>query len=78
MRDRRRAFGSVALFASIVNLLMLAFIRKYIFPGAYVPALSETFAATERCGLWCVAACFLLFPEAPTCGRHARRGRPEH
>lgn len=28
------------------------FIRKYIFPGAYVPALSETFAATERCGLW--------------------------
>jgi cyclopropane-fatty-acyl-phospholipid synthase len=21
--------------------------------GAYVPALSETFAATERCGLWC-------------------------
>src|SRR5436305_840218 len=30
-----------------------AFIRKYIFPGAYVPSLSETFAATERCGLWC-------------------------
>jgi cyclopropane-fatty-acyl-phospholipid synthase len=29
------------------------FIRKYIFPGAYVPALSETFASTERCGLWC-------------------------
>jgi cyclopropane-fatty-acyl-phospholipid synthase len=29
------------------------FIRKHIFPGGYVPALSETFAATERCGLWC-------------------------
>ena len=29
------------------------FIRKYIFPGGYVPTLSETFAATERCGLWC-------------------------
>ena len=29
------------------------FIRKYIFPGGYSPALSETFAATERCGLWC-------------------------
>ena len=29
------------------------FIRKYIFPGGYAPALSETFAATERCGLWC-------------------------
>jgi cyclopropane-fatty-acyl-phospholipid synthase len=28
------------------------FIRKYIFPGAYVPALSEVFAAVERCGLW--------------------------
>src|SRR5665213_154388 len=29
------------------------FIRRYIFPGGYAPALSETFAATERCGLWC-------------------------
>jgi cyclopropane-fatty-acyl-phospholipid synthase len=29
------------------------FIRKYILPGAYVPALSETFATTERCRLWC-------------------------
>jgi cyclopropane-fatty-acyl-phospholipid synthase len=28
------------------------FIRKYIFPGAYVPALSEVYAAVERCGLW--------------------------
>lgn len=28
------------------------FIRKYIFPGGYVPSLSEVFAATERCGLW--------------------------
>jgi cyclopropane-fatty-acyl-phospholipid synthase len=28
------------------------FIRKYIFPGGYVPALSEVFAATERAGLW--------------------------
>ncbi len=28
------------------------FIRKYIFPGAYVPALSETTAAAERNGLW--------------------------
>jgi len=24
------------------------FIRKYIFPGAYVPSLSKVFAATER------------------------------
>jgi cyclopropane-fatty-acyl-phospholipid synthase len=28
------------------------FIRKYIFPGGYVPALSEVFASTERVGLW--------------------------
>ena len=28
------------------------FIRKYIFPGAYSPALSEVFSATERSGLW--------------------------
>jgi hypothetical protein len=28
------------------------FIRKYIFPGAYVPSLSEVFAATERQALW--------------------------
>ncbi len=28
------------------------FIRKYIFPGGYVPALSEVFEATERLGLW--------------------------
>jgi cyclopropane-fatty-acyl-phospholipid synthase len=28
------------------------FIRKYIFPGAYVPSLSEVFASTERSGLW--------------------------
>ena len=28
------------------------FIRKYIFPGAYVPSLSEVFAATERSNLW--------------------------
>ena len=28
------------------------FIRKYIFPGAYVPALSEVFASTERHRLW--------------------------
>ena len=28
------------------------FFRKYIFPGSYVPALSEAFASTERAGLW--------------------------
>lgn len=35
------------------------FIRKYIFPGGYVPALSEVFASTERSRLW-VADCEVL------------------
>ena len=35
------------------------FIRKYIFPGGYVPALSEVFGSTERSGLW-VADCEVL------------------
>lgn len=35
------------------------FIRKYIFPGAYIPSLSEVFASTERTGLW-VADCEVL------------------
>jgi cyclopropane-fatty-acyl-phospholipid synthase len=29
-----------------------AFIRKYIFPGGYVPALSQVVPAIERSGLW--------------------------
>ena len=33
--------------------------RKYIFPGAYSPALSEVFAATERQHLW-VSDCEVL------------------
>jgi cyclopropane-fatty-acyl-phospholipid synthase len=35
------------------------FIRKYIFPGGYCPAMSEVFAATERTGTW-VADCEVL------------------
>jgi cyclopropane-fatty-acyl-phospholipid synthase len=29
-----------------------AFIRKYIFPGGYIPALSQVTAAVEQAGLW--------------------------
>jgi len=29
-----------------------AWIRKYIFPGGYVPALSQVMPALERSGLW--------------------------
>jgi cyclopropane-fatty-acyl-phospholipid synthase len=35
------------------------FIRKHIFPGGYVPALSEVFASTERTKLW-VSDCEVL------------------
>lgn len=35
------------------------FIRKYIFPGGYAPAMSEVFASTERVGLW-VSDCEIL------------------
>ncbi len=36
-----------------------AWLDKYIFPGGYSPALSETFAAVERSGLW-VTDCEIL------------------
>lgn len=35
------------------------FIRKYIFPGGYVPAMSEVFSSLERTGLW-TADCEVL------------------
>lgn len=35
------------------------FIRKYIFPGGYVPAMSEVFASLERTGIW-VGDCEML------------------
>lgn len=36
-----------------------AWIRRYIFPGGYSPALSETFAEIEKAGLW-VTDCEIL------------------
>jgi len=36
-----------------------AWIRKYIFPGGYSPALSETFTEIEKAGLW-VTDCEIL------------------
>ncbi len=36
-----------------------AWIRKYIFPGGYAPALSETFTEIEKSGLW-VTDCEIL------------------
>ncbi|MBL9010789.1 MAG: class I SAM-dependent methyltransferase [Alphaproteobacteria bacterium] len=45
--------------------------RKYIFPGGYVPALSETLAAVERAGLWVTDVEILRLHYAETC-RHWR------
>jgi len=46
----------VALIDSIMIMespgITSPFTRKYIFPGAYPPSLSETFAAVERSRLW--------------------------
>ena len=48
--------GGVALIHSIGTkappTVTGPFLRKYIFPGGYAPALSETHAAIERAGLW--------------------------
>ena len=48
------------------------FLRKYIFPGGYTPALSETLAAIEQCDLWCADAEILRLHYAYTV-RHWRQ-----
>ena len=42
------------------------FMRKYIFPGAYSPALSEVFENLERNSLWCLDMEFLRVHYADT------------
>jgi len=50
------AEDGVALVHSIGRMdgpgLTAAWTRKYIFPGGYIPALSEVMPAVERAGLW--------------------------
>jgi len=48
-------------------------IRKYIFPGGYSPALSETFASIERSGLWVTDTEILRLHYAETLGEWERR-----
>jgi cyclopropane-fatty-acyl-phospholipid synthase len=54
--SRLMADDGVTLLHSIGRMdepgLTNAWIRKYIFPGGYVPALSEVLATIERAGLW--------------------------
>ncbi|HHL42888.1 MAG TPA: SAM-dependent methyltransferase, partial [Hellea balneolensis] len=42
-------------------------IRKYIFPGGYSPALSETLAVVEKSGMWVTDIEILRLHYAETC-----------
>ena len=58
------------------------FVSRHIFPGGYIPALSETLAAVERSGLWVTDVEILRLHYADTLkawrGRcHARRAEIE-
>ena len=48
-------------------------LRKYIFPGAYSPALSEVFAAVEQASLWVTDLEFLRLHYAKTLNHWSRR-----
>ncbi len=60
----------VALIHSIGHMsppgMASKFMRKYIFPGAYSPALSEVFESVERNSLWCLDLEFLRVHYAET------------
>ena len=48
-------------------------LRKYIFPGAYSPALSEVFAEVERASLWATDLEFLRLHYAKTLNHWCQR-----
>jgi cyclopropane-fatty-acyl-phospholipid synthase len=50
-----------------------AWIRKYIFPGGYSPALSETLASIEKAGLWVTDIEILRLHYAQTLAEWERR-----
>lgn len=50
-----------------------AWIRKYIFPGGYCPALSEVLSAVERAGLWVTDLEILRVHYADTLREWSRR-----
>ncbi len=49
------------------------FLRKYIFPGGYSPAMSEVFESVQRTGLWAADVEFLRLHYAWTIGHWRRR-----
>ena len=50
-----------------------AWLRKYIFPGAYSPALSEVFSVIEQNNLWCTDLEFLRVHYADTLAHWGER-----
>ena len=56
LRTKKRKDDGVFLLHSIGRMeppgVTNPWLRKYIFPGGYTPALSETLAAIEKAGLW--------------------------
>ena len=67
----------VALIHSIGHMsppgMASKFMRKYIFPGAYSPALSEVFTSIESNSLWCLDLEFLRVHYAETLKHWERR-----
>ena len=67
----------VALIHSIGHMsppgMASKFMRKYIFPGAYSPALSEVFTSIENNSLWCLDLEFLRVHYAETLKHWERR-----
>lgn len=67
----------VALIHSIGHMsppgMASTWMRKYIFPGAYSPALSEVFESVERNSLWCLDLEFLRMHYANTLAHWEKR-----
>jgi cyclopropane-fatty-acyl-phospholipid synthase len=67
----------IALLHSIGRMSVPAttnpWVRKYIFPGGYTPALSEVFASIERSGLWVTDVEILRLHYADTLRAWSRR-----
>ncbi|MEM8751114.1 MAG: cyclopropane-fatty-acyl-phospholipid synthase family protein [Pseudomonadota bacterium] len=67
----------IALIHSIGHMsppgMASTWMRKYIFPGAYSPALSEVFESVERNSLWCLDLEFLRLHYAKTLAHWEQR-----
>ena len=76
VRDLLKPDGFALIHAIGINLppgATSSFLRKYIFPGGYTPAMSEVFASVERCGLWAADTEFLRLHYAWTISHWLQR-----